>query len=155
MLKVSVLSLCVLIVLSVNAIAEESALSSDSTVTRPSDIVVRVGHRMYPDFGERVTTAMDTIQPIGDTDMYFQVVAFYPHFAYLDSSKSYVSLSEELENPAFRISVFENDELVDQAWAFFKIKAPHFPSNSYVYFDVVEFTYRGEKYQKNEPSRED
>lgn len=135
--------------------AYDGSLVADSLSLTASALTVRVGHRLYPQFGERVETEMQKLEPIGDTDMSFEVAEFYPHFAYLDSSKTYVSLSDEPVNPAFRIKVYEDGELVDQVWAFFSIKVPHFPSDSYVYFEVLEFAYRGERYRQEEETRAD
>lgn len=117
----------------------------------PDSVVVAVGNRLFPDFREIVTTGMNERRQIGDTDFSFEVKRFVPHFAIIDSTKSVVSLTAEPENPAFRIMVYENDAPVDSAWAFFKMNAPHFTRKSALWFQVLEFDYRGKAYRKEAP----
>jgi hypothetical protein len=117
----------------------------------PDSVVVLVGNRLFPDFREIVTTGLKERKQIGDTDFSFEVRRFVPHFAIIDSTKSVVSLTAEPENPAFRIMVYENDAAVDSTWAFFKMNAPHFTRKSALWFQVLEFDYRGVAYRKEAP----
>jgi len=112
-------------------------------------VTVEIGHRMHPDFHQQILTKMNKREQVGDSDLFFEIIAFYPHFAYVDSTKEIVSLSDEPSNVAFKIRVYENDEFVEDAWAFFTINAPHFFPTSYLTFEVTNFDYRGETYQKN------
>jgi len=85
---------------------------------------------------------------VGDTDYSFEVTGFYPHFARIDSTKEIVSLSDEPKNVAFKFVVYENDSLVDTSWSFFTIQIPHFARTSYLFFNVLEFEYRGEIFKQ-------
>jgi hypothetical protein len=114
----------------------------------PDSVTVRITNRMYPQFLEIVTVAMNQELQIGDTDYYFALTDFYPHFAYLDSSKTYVSLSDELENPAFRVQVWEGEDELEKTWAFFLVDVPHFSRESFLAFQVLEFRYRGETHTR-------
>lgn len=114
----------------------------------PDSVTVRITNRMYPQFLEIVTVAMNEELQIGDTDYYFALTEFYPHFAYLDSSRTYVSLSDELENPAFRVQIWEGEEELEKTWAFFRIDVPHFSRESFLAFQVLEFQYRGETHRR-------
>jgi hypothetical protein len=114
-----------------------------------SSVTVEIGHRMHPDFYQQTQTKMNAREQVGDTDFFFEIIEFYPHFAYVDSTKEIVSLSDEPTNAAFKIRVFENDEVVEDTWAFFTINVPHFSPTSYLTFHVTSFDYRGETYRDN------
>jgi hypothetical protein len=114
-----------------------------------SSVTVEIGHRMHPDFYQQTQTKMNVREQVGDTDFFFEIIEFYPHFAYVDSTKEIVSLSDEPTNAAFKIRVYENDEVVEDTWAFFTINVPHFSPTSYLTFHVTNFDYRGETYQDN------
>ena len=114
-----------------------------------SSVTVDIGHRMHTDFYQQILTKMNKREQVGDSDLFFEVIAFYPHFAYVDSTKEIVSLSDEPKNAAFKIRVYENDEVLEDAWAFFTINAPHFFPTSYLTFEVTNFEYRGKTYKKN------
>jgi hypothetical protein len=129
------------------------ALDLQATPEKPDDtsdmkLTVAVGNRLFPDFRETHRTTMHNRLQIGDTDYFFEVVAFYPHFAIIDSTKEVVSLSDETKNVAFKIAVYKNDEIVRDAWAFYNMSIPHFRATSALTFDVIEFEYRGEVYRK-------
>ncbi len=113
-----------------------------------SKLTVAVGNRLYPNFQETHATDMRVRNQVGDTDYFFEIVEFYPHFAIIDSTKETVSLSHEPTNVAFKFVVIENDSIVDTSWSFFNIQIPHYARTSYLVFDVVEFEYRGETYTK-------
>ena len=109
----------------------------------PSTITVKVGNRLYPEYREVFTVNMLQRAQIGDTDLFFEISEFFPHFAMIDSTKEVVSLSEELKNPAFKIHIYENDEYKEATWAFYAIKVPHYSRQAYLHFEVLSFQYRG------------
>jgi hypothetical protein len=117
----------------------------------PDSVVVLIGNRMFPEFGEIVSARMHRRQPIGDTDYAFEVVKFYPQFSIIDSTKQIVSVSDEPKNPAFRIKVFRADSLADSTWAFYAMDIPHFSKKSPLWFRVLQFDYRGEIFKKEPP----
>ena len=121
--------------------------------TGPDSVVVLIGNRMFPDFGEIVTTRLHQRQPVGDTDFSFEVVSFYPYFAIIDSTKTVVSVSAEPKNPAFRIKVYKEGALADSAWAFYNMDVPHFSRTSALWFRIMQFDYRGEVFKKEVPKQ--
>jgi len=138
---------CGLLLLGSTSLAQEvDTLKADTKdgVT----LTLLVGHRVWQDFREVHRTEMHKREPIGDTELTFEVLEFYPHFAYVDSLKEIVSLSDEPKNVAFRIAVYENDEVIQKDWAFYNMSAPHFRRDSIIWFSVVEFEYRGEVYKR-------
>lgn len=120
-----------------------------------SSVTLDIGHRMHPDFHQQIETKMKTREQVGDTDFFFEVIEFYPHFTYVDSTKQTVSLSDEPKNVAFKIRVYENDEVVEDTWAFYSIKVPHFSPTSYLTFQATRFEYRGKSYGNVEKDGDD
>jgi len=121
-----------------------SATAEDDKLRPAQHLTVAVGNRLYPDFNETHKTEMHERIILGDTDYSFEVVEFYPHFARIDSTKQILSLSDEPTNVAFKFVIYENDSIVDTSWSFFSLQVPHFARTSYLYFNVLEFEYRGE-----------
>ena len=117
----------------------------------PDSVVLFIGNRMFPDFGEILSTPLHRRQPVGDTEFAFEVTKFYPHFSIMDSTKAIVSLSDEPKNPAFRIKVYRNDAAADSTWAFFNMDVPHFSRSSSLWFRVLAFDYRGKVFKKDPP----
>jgi hypothetical protein len=111
-----------------------------------ASVTFEIRHRMHPNFHQVVTTKMNRREQIGDTDMFFEAVEFYPHFAIVDSTKKVMSTSDEPTNAAFKIRVYDGEEVVENTWAFFTIKIPHYARTSFLKFDVVSFEYRGETF---------
>jgi len=126
------------------------AHSEEDDASGAEKITLKIGHRLHPQFGEMITVNMNEMIPIGDTDLYFEIVEFFPQFAYMDSSKTFVSLSDEPKNPAFRIKVYEGEEFVEQTWAFYSVKVPHFSPKAMLVFDVTGFEYRNVQYGAEE-----
>lgn len=113
-----------------------------------SGLTIDVRNRLYPDFQERQQIGMNERVQVGDTDFFFEVVDFYPHFALIDSTKEVVSLSHEPENVAFKFVVYENDSIIDTSWSFYNLQVPHYSRTSFLYFNVIRFIYRDETYEK-------
>lgn len=144
--------LAALFMLLIVSLAIASAEDADKESEMPIKIEIR--NRLYPKFFESHETTMNKREYVGDTDFSYEVVEFFPHFAIIDSTKEAVTLSEEAKNAAFRITVYEKDEVIETAWAFYHIDVPHFQRTSYLFFKVVEFEYRGEVFSKEEKESE-
>ncbi|GEM_PF-2311547 len=109
-------------------------------------ITMEVGNRLYPAFSDTVETKLNEKVHVGDTEYSFKTTKFYPHFAIIDSSMEFVSLSDEPVNPAFRIRVYKNSNPVEETWAFFGPGAPHYARTSFLTFRVTSFVYRQKVY---------
>ena len=70
--------------LSPESVAKKDKKSGKST--GPDSVVVFIGNRMFPDFGDIVTARMKQRHPVGDSEFSFEVVKFYPHFSIIDST---------------------------------------------------------------------
>ena len=120
-----------------------------------TSVTLDIGHRMHPDFYQQIKTEMNKREQVGDTDYFFEIIEFFPHFTYVDSTKEIVSLSDEPKNAAFKIRVYENDEIVEDTWAFYSVKVPHFSPASYLTFQAVQFEYRGDSYGGDDEQEEE
>lgn len=124
-------------------LALTGATGAEGERPAPTFVKLRITHRVYLEFQDTLTVAMNERQIIGDTEFSCEVVEFYPHFAIMDSTKAVVSLSDEPKNPAFKIRVFQDEEKSEDTWAFYGIEIPHFGRTSYLAFQVLSFEYRG------------
>jgi hypothetical protein len=124
--------------------------STEDDGVGPTDIKIESRHRVHQNFRERVTVEMHQKIQIGDTEFFFEVTEFYPHFSIIDSTGEFTSLSNELKNPAFRIRIYDGEEYLEDTWAFFSVKVPHYSRKSYLTFDVTEFAYDGVVHGKEE-----
>jgi hypothetical protein len=109
----------------------------------PTKIKLRITHRVFVDFLDTLTVAMNERHNVGDTEFTFEVIEFYPDFA-IDTNKVISSLSDDPKNPAFKVAVYENGEKAEETWAFYGIDIPHYGRKSYLAFKVLGFEYRGQ-----------
>ena len=113
-----------------------------------SSITMRVTHLLYPDFLEIHKVKMHEKFQIGDTDLSAGMVEFVPDFSIDTLTKKVVSLSSELNNPAFKVYVVQRKEKKEEAWAFFKTSIPHFTRQTGLRCEILEFKYKGKTYSR-------
>ena len=124
--------------------AETAENSSEMPLT------IEIRNRLFGAFHEIHETTMNKREQVGDTDYFYEVVEFFPDFAIIDSTMKAVTLSEEAKNTAFKIMVYENDEILETTWAFYHLDVPHFQRTSFLTFKVIRFEYRDEVFSKEE-----
>lgn len=130
-----------------------AALSVFSCTTPPTRVVLEVGNLFYPDFHDTVETRLSRKNEIGDSRYYLEAVRFYPHFAIIDSTGDVVSLSTEPKNPAVKIRVYQGADVIEETWAFYLAKAPHYARTAFLTFKLVSFVYQGKQYGPIEEGR--
>jgi len=135
---------CGLATAAVWAAPRDEAANAESI--EPVQITVAIGNRLFPAFHETTTTAVGERRFIGDTEYAFEIMRFYPHFAIIDSTKEIVSLSDEVKNPAFKIRIYDGDDVLEDSWGFYGISIPHYSRESFLSFQVLSFVYRGVAY---------
>lgn len=117
--------------------------TADATATpHVTRVTLGVRHRVFPEFGQRVTTRMQERFRIGDTDYTGQLVQFMPHFDYDIKRRRARNLSNELKNPGFRVIVREKGVPKDTAWVFLN-SPPHFARTSMLAFQVLKIELEG------------
>jgi hypothetical protein len=118
-------------------------LSAAESRPAPGFVTVAITHRVFVEFHDTLTVAMNQRHLVGDTEYSFELVEFYPDFA-IDTNKAVTSMTDEPRNPAFKVVVYETDEKADETWAFYGVDIPHYGRKSYLAFKVLAFEYRGD-----------
>src|SRR5262245_2437597 len=106
-----------------------------------STVTLGVRHRVFHDFTDRHMVRLNQDFLLGDTEYSARVVQYVPDFQ-MDLQKHKIfSLSDQPNNPAFRIIVRKGKAPQDTSWAFLK-SPPHFGARSYFAFQVlrIDFT---------------
>lgn len=122
--------------------------TASACYSQVNSITVRVTHLLYPDFVEIHKAKMHEKFQIGDSDLSAAMVEFVPDFSIDTLTKKVVSLSPELNNPAFKVYVVQGKEKKEEAWAFFKTSIPHFTRQTGLRFEILEFKYKGKNYSR-------
>jgi hypothetical protein len=120
-----------------------SAAPAPAERPAPEFVTLRITHRVFTNFVDTLSVAMNERHTVGDTEYAFEVTEFYPDFA-IDTNKAVTSVTDDPKNPAFRIAVYEKEEKADETWAFYGVDIPHYGRKSYLAFKVLAFEYRGE-----------
>ncbi len=105
-------------------------------------VTLLVRHRVFHDFRDlqRVKLKQDFI--LGDTDFSARVVEYVPDFTMDLTTRKIMSKSDQPDNPAFRIIVFQKKAPQDTTWALLKMP-PHFARKSMFAFQVVKVEFTG------------
>jgi len=122
--------------------------TASACYSQVSSITVRVTHLLYPDFVEIHKIKMHEKFQVGDTDLSAGIVEFVPDFSIDTLTKKVVSLSPELNNPAFKVYVVQGKEKKEEGWAFFKTSVPHYTRQTRLRFEILEFKYKGKTYSR-------
>jgi hypothetical protein len=127
---------CAVLLLAAHALAA-TAPAARLKVTKLKFIV---GHRVFTDFHDVVTTGMRESFRVGDSEYSAKVVEFQPDFTMDLKTHKVTSRSQEPRNPAARIVVWKSGAPNDTAWAFLNMP-PHFARHSMLAFRLarVEF----------------
>jgi hypothetical protein len=103
-------------------------------------VSLKVTHRLFPNFEEIHEVHLGERFGVGDQDFAAEATEFVPDFAIgLESGKIF-SRSDEPNNPAVKVLVFQGDEQVDKVWAFTGEGAPHFARTSFLAFQLLSFS---------------
>lgn len=127
---------CAVLLLAAHALAA-TAPAARLKVTRLKFVV---GHRVFTDFHDVVTTGMRESFRVGDSEYSAKVVEFQPDFAMDLKTHKVTSRSQQPRNPAARIIVWKSGAPNDTTWAFLNMP-PHFARHSMLAFRLarVEF----------------
>jgi len=80
---------------------------------------------------------------LSDADYSAEAVEFVPDFAINLDTKEVISRSQAPNNPAVHVLVYQNEEQVDEVWAFTGKGAPHFYRDSMLAFVLVDYRAAG------------
>jgi len=96
-------------------------------------------HRVYKDFREEHTVRLGERFYLSDTDYSAEAVEFIPDFAVNLKTGEVISRSDQLNNPAVRVIVYDKDKKVDETWAVRGKGAPHFFRRSLLSFELKDY----------------
>lgn len=107
-------------------------------------VTLRVGHRAFPDWFEDHRVAMHDPFQVGDSDLSAEIIRYEPDFTMMTKTRRITSRSDQPNNPAFQIVVYQGETPHDTTWAFLKMP-PHFGAKSLVAFKVMRIDFKGRK----------
>jgi hypothetical protein len=99
-------------------------------------------HRVFHEFRDVQRVKLNQDFPLGDTDYSARVVQYLPDFQMDLQNHRFFSLSEQPNNPAFKVVVRKGKAPQDTSWAFLK-SPPHFSAKSYFAFHVMKVEFIG------------
>ncbi len=122
----------------------------ETAVSAPSKIEVRVTHRVFTSFVDTVLVDIGEEFWVGDTDFSAIVHQLNLDFG-IKEGGVIIERSNTPHNPAFQIRILENNEQVDEVWAFLGNDAPHYRRDSLLGFQVLSFTWQGHRLEQSVP----
>jgi len=116
-----------------------AAPAAETLATAPADsglvLQVEVGSRLYPEWKELLRLRLGELFYLGDSEYTARIDQFLPDFRIIDGK--FLTLSQELKNPAARVVVYHDTTAADTAWAFLNFP-PHFSPRSFFTFQLKE-----------------
>jgi hypothetical protein len=110
--------------------------------SRVSTVTFGIRHRVFHDFSDRQMVKLNQDFLLGDTEFSARVVQYVPDFQMDLKRHKIFSLSDQPNNPAFKIIVRKGKVPQDTTWAFLK-SPPHFGARSYFAFQVLRIDFVG------------
>ena len=107
---------------------------------RLSAVTLGVRHRVFHDFSDRQMVRLNQDFILGDTEFSARVVQYVPDFQMDLKQHRIFSLTNQPNNPAFKIIVRKGKAPQDTSWAFLK-SPPHFGARSYFAFQVLRIDF--------------
>lgn len=107
-------------------------------------VTILIRNRVFHDFLDKQVVGLNQQFQVGDTDFTAELVEYVPDFAIDIKAKKVQSRSNEPNNPAFHIIVWEKDAPVDTVWAFLNTP-PHFGRKSMLAFKIHQIEFIGHK----------
>ncbi len=118
----------------------ETKPASSAWGPRVESVTLGIRHRVFHEFSGRQAVRLNQDFILGDTDFSARVVQYVPDFQMDLRRHKVFSLSDQPNNPAFKIIVREGKVPQDTTWAFLK-SPPHFGARSYFAFQVLRIDF--------------
>ncbi len=103
---------------------------------RVSAVTLDIRHRVFHEFADRQRVKLNQTFVVGDTDLSARIVQYVPDFSMDLKTRKVTSRTEQPDNPAFRIIVWQKKVPQDTVWAFLNMP-PHFAMKSLLAFRVI------------------
>lgn len=101
-----------------------------------SAVTLDIRHRVFHEFADRQRVKLNQTFVVGDTDLSARIVQYVPDFSMDLKTRKVTTRTEQPDNPAFRIIVWQKKVPQDTVWAFLNIP-PHFAMKSLLAFRVI------------------
>jgi hypothetical protein len=101
-----------------------------------------IHHRVFHDFRDMQRVKLNQDFILGDTEFSARVVQYVPDFQMDLEHHRIFTLSDQPNNPAFKIVVRKGKAPQDTTWGFLK-SPPHFGARSFFAFQVVRIDFVG------------
>jgi hypothetical protein len=126
------LGLVLQLFLCIDAVAGIAATAEpDTTLT----LKIEVGSRMYTTWSEQLRVRLGEAFYLGDSEYTARIDRFLPDFRIVDGE--FISVTQQLANPAARVIVYHDTTATDSTWAFLNFP-PHFSPRSFFTFKLLE-----------------
>jgi hypothetical protein len=102
-------------------------------------ITLAVSHRVFREYHEEFTVKPGERFYLSDSDYSAEAVQFVPDFAINVGTGEVITRSQEPNNPAVQVIVYQEDREVDRVWAFSGKGAPHFYRDSMLAFVLLDY----------------
>ncbi len=137
LIKASLIAILTYIFLSCPWILADPA---DSTENKAEEeyYIIETRHRLYPEFQQIDTVALNEPFYVGDEEWEGKVIGFNPHLGITMEGVD-LQMSDTLYNPAVRVQVSYDGEIKQESWGFSVMKAPHFKREDLLGFRLVDF----------------
>ncbi len=109
---------------------------------RVDAVTLDIRHRVFHEFADRQRVKLNQTFVVGDTDLSARIVQYVPDFSMDLKTRKITSRSEQPDNPAFRIIVWQKKVPQDTVWAFLNMP-PHFAMKSLLAFRVIRVDFVG------------
>jgi hypothetical protein len=130
------------LLLSLVIVVSASHAAPASHAARLDAVTFVVRHRVFHNFHDQQRVKLNQDFPLGDTEFLARVVQFVPDFQMDLEHHKIFSLTDQPNNPAFKIVVRKGKVPQDTTWAFLN-NPPHFVAKSYFSFQVMRIDFVG------------
>ncbi|UCG60997.1 MAG: hypothetical protein JSV52_11805 [Candidatus Zixiibacteriota bacterium] len=133
-------TLIILLVLTIDPLAQVSAEETDSTKVdlQKEYYLTEARHRLFPNFSQMDTGGMNEPFFVGEDENKGEVIAFNPNLGIATRGEA-LQVSETLHNPAVKARVSLGEEVQQESWGFSVMTAPHFCRKNLFAFRLVDF----------------
>jgi len=120
-------------------IGSGSMYVSSTQALEVEEVTLEATHMIFTNFREVHTVKLGEKFLLSDTDYSAVAAEFVPDFVIDSETKVVTSRSENPNNPAVRVVVYQGEAEVDELWAFPGKGAPHFYRESFLAFTLVDY----------------
>ena len=100
--------------------------------------VIQTRHRVHTKFSQIDTVKFGEPFFIGEDEFEAEIITFNPHLGITVKGEA-LQMSDTLYNPAVRVRVSSEGEVMQESWGFFFVDSPHFYREDMLGFKLLDF----------------